>query len=231
LILPKLQPGPGHSVAQVLSPKSSMEPVIGSLISVMTCSKMDCWISKMTALMSKMTCHKSSILALPRLPLLTALMSKMTCNKSSIWVLPFLQPGQSVILVLSLKPIAAPQRLSAEAVRLDQGTRRPCRLRPPLRGQCKLWKLLVRRAREMRRFKRYRLPCKDKIKIMSALHKARSVAGQLVQKITLQERRSHRLASGNGLSDVVGYYIGSSNRIINTMYIGAGPRRHCTYTY
>src|ERR1700722_1123683 len=215
LILPKLQPGPGHSVAQVLLPKPSMEPVIGSLISMMTCSKMDCWISKITTLMSKMTCHKSSLLELPRLPPLTALMSKMTFNKSSIWILPrlpFLQPGQSVTLVLSLKPIAAPQRLSAEAARLDQGTRRPYRLRPPLRGRCKLCKLVVRRAREMRRFKRYKLLCKDKMfKIMSALHKARSVAGQLGQRITLQERRSHRLASdGNG-----GYnYIGICNGLV-----------------
>ncbi|KAN0076042.1 hypothetical protein V8E54_007312 [Elaphomyces granulatus] len=39
-------------------------------------------------------------------------------------------------------PIAAPQRLSAEAARLDQGTRRPYRLRPPLRGRCKLCKLV-----------------------------------------------------------------------------------------
>ena len=170
-------------------------------------------------------------------------MSKMTCNKSSIWVLPrlpSLQPGQSVTLVLSLKPIATPQRLSVEAVRLDQETRRPYRLRPPLRGRCKLCNLVVRRAREMRRSKRYRLPCKDKMfKIMSALHKARSVAAQLGQRITLQERRSHRLASdGNGLSGVVRLLYrhmqracSSSNRIINTMYIGAGRRRHCTYTY
>ena len=63
-----------------------------------------------------------------------------------------------------------------------------------MRGRCKLCKLVVRRAREMRRFKRYRLLCKDKMfKITSALHKARSVAGQLGQRITLQERRSHRL--------------------------------------
>jgi hypothetical protein len=62
----------------------------------------------------------------------------------------------------------------------------------------------------MRRFKRYRLLCKDKMfKIMSALHKARSVAGQLGQRITLQER-SHRLASdGNG-----GYYIGICNGLV-----------------
>jgi hypothetical protein len=86
-----------------------------------------------------------------RLPLLTALMSKMACNKSTIWVLPrlpFPQPGQSVTLVFSLKPIAAPQRLSAEA-----GTRRPYRLRPPLRGRYKLCKLVVRRTREIRLFK------------------------------------------------------------------------------
>jgi hypothetical protein len=40
---------------------------------------------------------------------------------------------------------------------------RPHRGRPPLRARCKPCKLVVRRAREMRRFKRCRLPCKDKI--------------------------------------------------------------------
>ena len=92
LILPGLPLG--HSVAPVLFPKPSRGLVIGSLISVMTCLKMDCLILKMTCLMSKRTCHKSSIWVQRRLPLL--------------------QPGQSVALVLSFKPIAALRRLKEQ---------------------------------------------------------------------------------------------------------------------
>jgi len=111
-------------------------------------------------------------------------------------------PAARPVSRTGVNPIAALRQLSAKAVSPDQGTKRPYRERPPLRARCKLCKLcklVVRRPREMRRFKRCRLPCKDKMvahKLKIMLRKARSVAGQLAQGIRFQERRSDE----NGLS-------------------------------
>jgi len=207
LILPKLQPGPGHSVAQVLLPKPSMEPVIGSLISVMTCSKMDCWISKMTALMSKMTCYKSSILALPRLPLLTGLDVENDLQQE-------LDLGTAQAAIPAARPVSHTGALS-QADSDTTTTKR--RGRPPGSRNKKTLQTEAAIAGAMQALQSGGTQGQrdEALQALQAALQGQDVqdnvgvtqgkkAAQLGQRITLQERRSHRLASdGNGLSGVV----------------------------